>query len=612
MINDALAIDSNTKHTFQDFTISTKYFRGSKKIHDLYLNGKVEYLDDNVFLVVKGEILFPDINYHDIIKRIKNDGFKHLSHVKGEYAVAYYDKQDQVLYVVNDMLGIEPVYYTHENLSTGFVVSTDFWKLVDVIKPEVRDFNTQAIKELVFFYKPLFNETIIKCIRSLRETAVLTYEVGEHSMRFDEYWDFSFDEACEFSLETVFRRLDDSIDRTVRRVVERNGASKTYGVGISGGLDTRIIPYYLKKNGVKNIESFIIGRRNPKNFLLSRDHKNARKIARYYNIPHAECEYDSEKFEDKIYYDIRAQPLRSSNILKVLTKNLPDFDILITGGYGTIVGGHLINEKLESLSEKELAETITSTFSRINPPQRKRNFIQKMLRFLKMLFNIGVAKGDNRRLRRKSLQGVISEDEFISAMNKIYEYVVDEKRKGKTNYDIFMKYHLFISNKYGAFESLSGTMKSYSIYYPLTLEEVQQWSPDYVIGRKVLEYLVFNNVPELTKVPGQNWRIPSYYNFKDTNNFTIRIQKAISLFMFYLRGSGLRYDDWVKEEGFSNFSKKILERENEYFHSIFNTETIMANIDDMEELVFENVVKMKYVLDCIINKEYEEWYESEE
>ena len=41
---------------------------------------------------------------------------------------------------------------------------------------------------------------------------------------------------------------------------------------------------------------------------------------------------------------------------------------------------------------------------------------------------------------------------------------------------------------------------------------------------------------------------------------------------------------------------------------VFNIETIMANIDDMEELVFENVVKMKYIIDCIVNKEYEEWY----
>jgi len=38
----------------------------------------------------------------------------------------------------------------------------------------------------------------------------------------------------------------------------------------------------------------------------------------------------------------------------------------------------------------------------------------------------------------------------------------------------------------------------------------------------------------------------------------------------------------------------------------------MANLDDMEELVFENVVKMKYVIDCIVNKEYEEWYKREE
>jgi len=53
-------------------------------------------------------------------------------------------------------------------------------------------------------------------------------------------------------------------------------------------------------------------------------------------------------------------------------------------------------------------------------------------------------------------------------------------------------------------------------------------------------------------------------------------------------------------------------RENEYFYRVFNIETIMANLDDMEELVFENVVKMKYVIDCIVNKEYEEWYKREE
>ena len=42
---------------------------------------------------------------------------------------------------------------------------------------------------------------------------------------------------------------------------------------------------------------------------------------------------------------------------------------------------------------------------------------------------------------------------------------------------------------------------------------------------------------------------------------------------------------------------------------MFDIEEIMNNKDNVHDIVYENIVKVKYLLDIILTKEYKKWYE---
>lgn len=258
------------------------------------------------------------------------------------------------IYIINDKLGLEPLYYHINNgKKPRLFISSDFWRMMYLRNPTEKDFDPQAMKELVLFHKSLFWRTIIKDVNFFPAANIGIFNIINFKNELTEYWDFSFTPNVNFTLDEAAERLDQAINDVIRKIVELNGKSITYGVGISGGLDTRIIPFYLQKNGVKNIISFIIGEKNPHKLLLSRDHKNAREIAKHYQTKHFACNYNAESFEEKIAIDVRYHPLKSSNILKVLSKSVPEFNILMTGGYGTIVGGHKLFNSMNKLTTTE-------------------------------------------------------------------------------------------------------------------------------------------------------------------------------------------------------------------------------------------------------------------
>jgi len=598
---------------FREFTISTRCFNGAKKIDDIYVNGNYIFENGNDFLIYKGELLHPVDILQGILCNIREEGFLSLKKLRGEFVIAYYDSLEKEIKIINDKLGLEPLYYY---IKTGdepnLIISTDFWKVIDLCEPMVEDLDVQAIKEFIFFYKPLFWKTIVKDVRNFPAATSGTFNVKNFQYNLMPYWDFRFRADENITFNAARENLDDAINKVVREIVKLNGVSKVYSVGISGGQDTRIIPSYLLRNGVEQINSFIIGKSKPHRILLSRDHKNARKIAEYYGIKHIECDYDLESFEDKIAIDVRYNPMRSSNFLKALTTTVPNFDILITGGYGTIVGGHLIFEDMDSLTTEELTNTIAATLSRINPRKKDAdNALKKFFKFMRNFVYRSQLKG-RKKLDRKAIKGIITETEFEDALKSISDYVIREKSKGKNNYDIFMKYHLLISNKYGAFESLSGTRKAYSIYFPSSLEEISNWKPSFVIGRKVFEHLIYTNLIDLTKIPGQSSGMPIYYQYKDVSNHIKNYHKIKSLISYFIRGNGLRYDDWIRTIKFKNFSLNILHKNNDFFNKIFNVNEIVENVDDLNELVFENVIKIKYILDLILSKQYKLWFTESE
>lgn len=582
------------------FVISTKEMSSGEKYGEVYVKGNYCRYKRNL-LVFKGETH----NYYDkeeLFDYIIQEGIGIVEKLKGDFFIIYYDNNLRKMYIANDKLGRETIFYFNNH--NNFILSDDFWEIVNLVGPNISDIEIQSIKEFVVFLNPMFYKTIIKDLNFFPPASIGEYLLKEHIFKIRHYWDFKYKPNENLKLDEVVDRLDSLFDNGIKQIKERNGPKVSYGIGLSGGLDSRLIPHYVLRHGM-DLKSFIIGEKRPHKFVLSRDHKSARMLAEYYNLDHYEIEYNSETFENKSFYDIRYYPMGPSNLFTCVQNKLPKFDILLTG----ISGGELLGSTLPSniieLSGEELLDTIIETFSHLHI-FKNRNLIIKLInklpKYLKSIFKYNYLT--EHLDKRQSIDGIINRNEVIEAKSKIRQFIKDNS--DKNNVDIWQKYlffHRAFRNKYGAFGSLYGQFKSYSIFVNSNvLEETLTWKLEYLINRRLQNYFYITKFPELAKIPAQHGKVSILYR-----NNSSKFRKALALIAFIIRRTGLRYVSWAWKEKYRKYSFKILLRENQIFNKIFDVNKIIKlGKEDMR--MYENVVKIKQILDLIETKDYKDFF----
>lgn len=578
------------------FVLSLSEIRGAEKVGGIYVRGNEYYKDGKNMLLKKGEIFNYD-NDKEVFRCLIEEGMFLIQKLKGEFFLVCYNNNSRKIYIANDKLGRETLFYFYDEKK--FILSDDFWEIVNLIQPSASDIDVQNVKEFVMFYYPLFHKTIIKNLNFFPPASIGVFSLADRTFEIKQYWDFRLQADDNLSIEEAVEKIDSALDSAMKQIKEKNNPSATYGLGLSGGLDSRLIPYYARKHNM-SLKSFIIGERRPHKFILSRDHKSARELAKYYKLNHREVEYDSESFENKMFYDVRYFPMGSSNFFISVRKDIPAFDILLTGASGYLVGS-VIPENLydDKLSKDDLVNLVIKGQSAINPPIRVSS---RLRRGLELIFRLP-------EHYRQSIKGIISENEFAEAVNKIRQFVDAEYNSDKSNFEIYFKYfhHIGAKNKYGTYESLNGYKKAYTYYYPFLFEEILTWKPEFFKTRALLEYLIIKKHPELSKIQGTNWNVPLFYKNKKVSIFG----KPFTVIMYLFRGLGNdNLERWANKRDYKEYSKKKMLKRNTIFKSMFDAKDIIKLVesDNISFLLYTQIVKLKQILDLIETKDYKDFF----
>jgi len=563
-----------------------------KKNGKIYVKGKY-YKYKGKILFFKGEVY----NYDEvqvIFDLIIQHGIDVVSDLKGEFFIIYYDINLNKIYFANDKLGRETLFYFYNQ--KHLILSDDFWEIVNLINPNTSDIDIQSIKEFAIFYYPLFFKTIIKNLNFFPPASRGEFSLKDFKLKIKEYWDFKYNPDEKIDIKTAADRLDYLFNNAIKYIKTKNPSNTVYGVGLSGGLDSRLIPYYALKNNM-TLKSFIIGEKRPHIFFLSRDHKSARKIAKYYNLIHHEISYNSETFQDKSFYDIRYNPTGTSNFFIGLQNTLPEFNVLLTGMNGGEFLGTLIPNNINKLNKKELLDTIIKTFSYMYS-NKKKNLIEKFYSFLDIIFKSNKLKNNQ---NKKIVDEILNKNEIIEIRSKIWQFI-ENNADDKTNIEIFQKYlfwHLISKNKYGTFATLYGTKKSYGLFTnPDIVEEMLRLNLKFILNRQLQIYFYKKKFSKLAKIPHQGYNVPIYYY----NNSSI-FRKAAFLIIYFIRGSGMRYTNWGCKKRYKKYSHKILLKKSYLFSNIFDIKNIFA-LNKKNPRLYENLVKIKQILDLIETKGY--------
>lgn len=300
---------------------------------------------------VMGEVF--DASYEDIANSNWKEDANVLSEFRGAFSIAYADKSNCAF--CTDRKGIEPWYYYHSE--EDFIVSDSFWDIIQIIQPNYSMMNTSRVRESLLC-PSVTGETPINGLNYLLPAYFVKYDSKDHSLQVEKYWDFKYSNEVT-DVNDAVENMDRLFDETMASIKSKVG-NCSFGMGISGGLDSRVVAHYAKKNQL-NIIGFNVCVPKPNGVFKAKSIENARKIAQIFEIPYCDIAWDPKNIEGKIAEKIKRYPLGTGRNTFKYENNLPHFDVLLTGGSGELVGDYL-PDGIENMTEEEFISVMKKCF----------------------------------------------------------------------------------------------------------------------------------------------------------------------------------------------------------------------------------------------------------
>ncbi|MGK9477951.1 hypothetical protein ACSSV9_14165 [Melioribacter sp. OK-6-Me] len=290
-----------------------------------YQNERDTAEDENTFIGIYGSIYHPihaidkgqiDAPYLlEHLELLKNP----TKNLRGNYAILFYDKVNSKLSVINDPLGLKPVYYGTIGKIPYISSSLYFYKQFNLTINE-----SGLLEKLIFDYN-ISNSTVFYGISSLDNGAILklknnTFEVKKYFSLFD----FALrDDQRKFSLDelaNIFNRV------FLSRVWNQNQIL----ISLTGGNDGRAVVSAASKFNIK-FDTYSFGQKNGENTLIPE------KIAQNLNFRHFSI-YLHDQFENNYYQNaLDTINLSDGNLIFEQQSTLYCFQHLPVSDYGNKV-----------------------------------------------------------------------------------------------------------------------------------------------------------------------------------------------------------------------------------------------------------------------------------
>lgn len=266
-----------------------------------------------------------------ILEAFEEWGVTFVNKLNGMFALAIYDKQEKVLYLYRDRLGIKPLYYYWDD--EHFIFASEIKALleVDQIKKNLK-INNLAINEYLHLgYIPEPN-TIYRNIMKFPSGNLGILD--ENGLRIEAYW--MVESAIRRNLiddgTNAKNRLTELIDDAVK---SRLISDVPFGSLLSGGIDSSIVTAFAQKHTKNKLDTFSIGfKENAYN-----EAKYAKKVAKYLGTNHHEHFVSQNEARDMVpdileYYD---EPYADSSAIPTMLLSQfakKDVSVVLTGDGG--------------------------------------------------------------------------------------------------------------------------------------------------------------------------------------------------------------------------------------------------------------------------------------
>ncbi len=563
-------------------------FKDSKSLNNIFID-KDFIQCGNYFYYLFGEIF---VDQHLLAQYIEGEKLELIPSLLGEYSIILVKRSGDEINLISDKAGRNILFYGQDD---SLCVATDFWSIVEVLNKTLNDINVQALKEQMVFNTTLDHNTIVNGIKMMAPSTILTLNDQGRRVKINKYWNFKINCSKEnISKEEKIERFDFELTNAFKLIKNNNPSDTVYNIGVSGGMDSRIIPFYAQKENLK-LESFIIGDSHPKGLLLSGDHISSRKIVDYFDLKnHQEIAYNKLSFDNKLEKDALAFPYGGSQLFITIPDKLVTGDVLLTGASGFYIGASPIYRDVVSNDIKYSTLKYLSLLKKVNKKQKW----EKAYKFLTNAPNAPKVE-----VFSEGISGFIERKEVEESIHKIHSFYAE--LKGYSNVEKIMNFNVSgigHKNKVGSFESLLGQKKSYTIYSPFLSDFIQTWNDEDLIERQLFHDFILKKHLEISKIKGQDYKVA----LSRQENANV-LSKLTAMTEFYFRGKGvMNYENWLRDITFQRFINSEIFDHDTYIHRFVDRKTIkeLYKEGEVHNKVFENILKLNKILEIIDKQLY--------
>lgn len=207
-----------------------------------------------------------------VLDLYEQNGLNFVTLLEGVFVIAIWDFGQKCLVVVNDRLGLYPLYFYYRKHHLCFAPEI---KGVLCDKTVPRTLDMVALAQYLRFQHLLGTRTFFEEIRLLPGASLLVWDMTTGEMKIDPYWTFA---EIPFRPEISFNEAVEETGQLLRRAVKRLSEDDLRpGVFLSGGLDSRTLAGLIER---RPLVTMTYGSKN------SRDVYYAERIARAIGSDH--------------------------------------------------------------------------------------------------------------------------------------------------------------------------------------------------------------------------------------------------------------------------------------------------------------------------------------
>lgn len=515
-----------------------------------------------------------------------------LNSIEGAKAIAYADA-DRCVFTV-DMNGIDSFYYYCRN--GCFVLSDSFWAVVRIVQPKYEDLNKMQIKKELLSAS-VVGDCAVLGMRFLLPNHIGVYDAKSQTCRVSRYGETFHYTGEVTSVEEAVSHMDAILHHAMDCIKEKGGEAP-YGMGLSGGLDSRLIPYYALKHGI-SIEAFNTCVSRPHGVLKARSIVSAEALARHFRIPFWVNEWNKKTLAQKQSLVLRLLPgTQGGSAFKYEDEGLPSFMTMINGGSGMIVGSELPSH-IEEMTEDDLLSAMKTEFL----PSTTSTFRMRAVRAISYITGILLWA------ETADYPPFFFLDEAVrqSVEEDLRQYISSRKKDGLSNLDIFEDYFINVvgcHNRLGAHKSLLGQKRAFSIYIPFLLKETLRWNAELLEGRAVLNALIREKIPDCARIKEESFKT-------SIGAKTSVFRRICSVAGFLLRGNGTAIDQHYmpQHDVMRRYLRFINKESGTWFKQVFGLQRPVTMAEPKREQSRSNICiwQTAILLHCLETKQYMEW-----